>query len=178
METGNFSSPERQGRGSTSRRLKTACVIQLLALLAAWLPAVAQAQFLHTTNNGTITITGYTGPGGDVSIPDTINGWPVIGIGYEAFYSSTKLTGISIPNSVTSIEARAFYSATSLTNVTIGSGVTYIGGSAFHFCTSLKAITVNVLNDYYRSMDGILFNKSQTTLIQCPRRQSRELYDP
>ncbi len=37
----------------------------------------AEAQFNCITNNGTITITGYTGPGGDVSIPSEINGLPV-----------------------------------------------------------------------------------------------------
>jgi len=30
-------------------------------------PAVVQAQFTFTTNNGAITITGYTGAGGAVS---------------------------------------------------------------------------------------------------------------
>ncbi len=39
----------------------------LLLLLA--LPEAVQAQFTFTTNNGAITITGYTGPGGDVTIP-------------------------------------------------------------------------------------------------------------
>jgi nicotinamide mononucleotide (NMN) deamidase PncC len=36
----------------------------LLLLLLLTLPAVVQAQFTFTTNNGAITITGYTGPGG------------------------------------------------------------------------------------------------------------------
>jgi len=44
-------------------RLRTACATRLLALLLLLtLPAVVQAQFNYTTNNGTITITGYTGP--------------------------------------------------------------------------------------------------------------------
>ena len=47
----------------------------MLMLLA--LPAPVQAQFNYTTNNGTITITGYTGSGGAVTIPSTINGLPV-----------------------------------------------------------------------------------------------------
>ena len=38
-------------------------------------------EFNYTTNNGTITITGYTGPGGAVTIPSTINGLPVTSIG-------------------------------------------------------------------------------------------------
>ena len=35
----------------------------------------------YTTNNGTVTITRYTGPGGAVAIPGTINGLPVSTIG-------------------------------------------------------------------------------------------------
>ncbi len=31
-----------------------------------------QAQYSYRTNKGTITITGYTGPGGAISIPDTL----------------------------------------------------------------------------------------------------------
>ena len=57
----------------------------LLLLLLLALPAVVQAQFTYTTTNGTITITGYTGPGGWVTIPSTINGLPVTSIGDYAF---------------------------------------------------------------------------------------------
>src|SRR5688572_30005781 len=82
------------------------------------LPAVAQAQFSYTTINGTITITGYTGPGGAVAIPDTINGLPVTSIGDYAFTQRTSLTSVTIPDSVTTIGESAFESC-SLTSVTI-----------------------------------------------------------
>jgi hypothetical protein len=42
--------------------------LSLLLLLA--LPAVVQAQFTFTTNNGAITITKYTGFGGTLTIPN------------------------------------------------------------------------------------------------------------
>ena len=75
---------------------------------------MVQAQFNYTTNNGTITITGYTGPGGAVAIPDTINGLPVTRIGDSAFDGETSLTSVTIPNSVTSIGEEAFSCCTSL----------------------------------------------------------------
>ena len=41
--------------------------------------------FTYQTSGGVVTITGYTGPGGDVVIPDTIEGLPVTNIGNWAF---------------------------------------------------------------------------------------------
>jgi hypothetical protein len=38
----------------------------------------------------------------------------------------------------------------------------------FFGCYSLSAITVDALNSFYSSVDGVLFNKSTNTLIQCP----------
>jgi hypothetical protein len=207
----------------------------LLPLLLSALPGVAQAQFNCTTNNGTITITGYTGPGGAVTIPSTINGLPVTSIGASTFFmcsltsitipdgvtsigdgafdgclslasanipqsvtsiglgafawcssltsviipdrvtsiaaltfEDSGLTNVIIPKSVTDIGYQAFYRCASLTSVIIPSNVTSIGDQAFGSCSSLSAITVDADNSVYSSSDGVLFNKNQITLIQCP----------
>src|SRR6266702_2905616 len=79
----------------------------LTAVLVLATPAVAQAQFSYTVTNQTVTITGYTGGNDVVAIPSTINGLPVISIGYQAFYWS-GITSVTIPNSVTSIGDYAF----------------------------------------------------------------------
>src|ERR1035441_1330020 len=94
-------------------------VLLPLLLLSAF-PAVVQAQFNFTTNNGAITITGYTGSGGAVTIPDTTNGLPVTCIGGEAFFNCSSLTSVTIGANVTSIGYAAFEFCTGLTNVTIG----------------------------------------------------------
>jgi len=117
----------------------TACTPWTLLLLII-LPAVVQAQFTYTTNNGTITITQYTGPGGAVIIPDTIYGLPITGIGTNAFFDCLSLTSVTIGNGVTSIEDDAFRYCTSLTSVTIGSNVTSIAAFAFSSCWSLAAV--------------------------------------
>ena len=46
--------------------------------------------------------------------------------------------------------------------------VTSIGTEAFVNCSSLTAITVDTSNSVFSSVNGVLFNKSQTTLIQYP----------
>jgi len=96
-------------------RLRTARLTSLLALLALLgLPARAQAQFDCATNNGTITISGYTGSGSDVDIPSTFTGLPVTGIGNSAFNNCTTLISITIPESVTRIGDNAFSGCTNL----------------------------------------------------------------
>ena len=89
----------------------------------------------------------------------------VTSIGSEAFFDCTSLTHITIPDSVTSIGNNAFQN-TSLTSVTIPASVTSIGVTAFDYCTSLTAITVDMNNSFYSSVNGVLFDKNQHTLIQ------------
>jgi len=109
-----------------------------LALLLAP-PATVQAQFDYTTNNGAVTITGYTDSNGVVMIPSTMVGLPVTSIGDWAFYA-TSVTNVLIPDSVTNIGDGAFFDCESLTNVTIGSSVTSIGDWTFAFCPSLMSV--------------------------------------
>ena len=94
---------------SPAIRIAYASKLLPLLLLLLTLPAAVQAQFTYTTRNGAITITGYTGSGGAVTIPSTINGLPVRNIGAAAFIRKPSLTSITIPNSVTIIGNGAFY---------------------------------------------------------------------
>ena len=154
-----------------ARRSVTASVARPLLLLPLLLLLTAPAQaedYSSTTNNGTITITGYTGSGGAITIPNQINNLPVTSIGNWAFSACASLTSVTIPNSVTFIGQWAFAFCPSLTGVTIGNSVISIGNQAFSQCTSLAAINVDALNPGYSSLDGVLFNKSQTTLTAYP----------
>ena len=136
---------KKSARSGAVGLLRTTCALRLLVLLLLTLPTALQAQFNYITNNGTITLTSYIGPGGAVTIPSTLDDLPV-----------------------TSIENRAFSNYTSLTSVTIPGNVTNIGRYAFSGHTSLMAIIVEAGNSSYSSVDGVLFDKSGTMLIQCP----------
>src|ERR1035441_4385785 len=111
--------------------MKTSFKVLLPLVLLLTLPAVGQAQYYFMTNNGAITITGYYGSGGAVTIPSTILvggvNVPVTSIGDYAFEYHTNLTNVTIPDTVITIGAMVFEGCTSLTTVTIGTNVTYIG---------------------------------------------------
>jgi len=112
----------------------------LLPLLLLTLPAVVQAQFTFLTNNGAITITGYTGAGGVVTIPSKTNGLPVTSIGDWAFYFCTNLSSVLIPNTVTNIGQDAFGQCYGLTRMTIPNSVTNLGDYAFSGSYNLTGV--------------------------------------
>ncbi len=148
--------------------MKRQVLFILTVLLVLALPLCGWAQFSFTTNSGAITITGYSGSGGNVTIPSTTNGYPVTGINDLAFLACYSLTNITIPNSVTKIGNSAFQSCENLRSVFIPSNATNLGDSVFGYCYSMTNITVDVGNLSFTSADGVLFNKNMTKLIECP----------
>jgi hypothetical protein len=124
--------------------MKTIPIRLFIALALLAMPALVQAQFTYTTNadSVSITITGYTGGGGAVVIPATINGYPVTAIGVQAFFQKNGITSVTIPNSVTSIGYRAFYNCYNLTSVAIPDSVASIGDRAFELCYRLTSVTI------------------------------------
>ena len=131
----------------------------------------------------------------DVTIPDSVeyNGtvYAVTAIGSNAF-AHDRLTSITIPKTVTDIGAWAFEGCSGLTSITIPDGVTTIGQSAFLDCSGLTSVTlsssvtsvdywnafagctnlisidVDEKNECYSSMDGLILDKSGSTLIHVP----------
>ena len=149
----------------------------------------------YTTNGATANITRYLGDhygaAGDVTVPNSIYGCPVTSIadyafgfcksmtnvtipfgvtsiGVMAFNYCANLRGISIPNSVQSIGFECFEFCSNLCTIQIPYSVTNIGERLCFICNSLTRITVDPQNAFYSDLDGVLFDKYQTLLLDYP----------
>ncbi len=98
-----------------------------------------------------------------VTLPNSITT-----LDFGAFDSCSSLRDITIPESVTSIGERAFIYCYALTSVQISKSVTSIGDAAFASCSSLEEIKVDAENSNFCDVDGVLFNKAKTVLLQYP----------
>ena len=119
-------------------------------------------------------------------------------IGKAAFSSCTNLSVINIPTGVTRIEDNTFtfckklnsiilhtgiteigsgaFAFSTLTQLTIPAGVKKIGARAFSGCKNLSAIAVDPGNMNFTSVDGVLFDKAKTTLMQFPAGHKDSIY--
>ena len=96
----------------------------------------------------------------------------VTSIGERAFYSCTRLTSATIPDSVTTIGNSAFSWCESLTSVTIPDSVTTIGDNAFYACSSLTSATIpdsvttigNYVFDGCKNLTSVTIPDSVTTI--------------
>lgn len=143
--------------------------MKIIHIILCLLTLTARAEFVFTTNSpdtNTITIIGYYGV--VTNIPSSLDGKTVVNIGTSAFLSCNSLIDITIPNGVTNIGRDAFDNCIGLMNIEMGSNLLSMGKSPFSYCLSLTNILVDEENLLYSSSNGVLFNKSQTELIQYP----------
>ncbi len=112
---------------------------------------------------------------GHLDIPETLGGYPVGSIGDRAFMGCLELTSVTIPSGLHTLYGSAFWYC-GLTTVTIPKTVTYIGDAAFEECYSLTEIIVEEGNPNYTSIEGVLFTKDLTKLMQYPCEKKDSYY--
>ncbi|MCK4552240.1 MAG: leucine-rich repeat protein, partial [Tenericutes bacterium] len=124
----------------------------------------------------------------------------VLRIGRLSFVGNLNLVSITLPYGLTYIDNWAFYECANLENVDLPETVTTLGESIFGFCDSMTSIylqdsivsigpslffgsenfmsiEVSETNDYFSSLDGVLFNKDKTEILEYPAGISDTVYE-
>lgn len=126
-------------------------------------------------NQKTVTYVSGDKSATKVTIPSTIsiNGteYKVTAIADNAFAGSSKLTTVTVSDSVTTIGKNAFYGCKKLTKVTVGKNVTAIGANAFSGCTKLKTVTMGA--NVTTIGDKAFYKCTALTKITIPAKVSR-----
>lgn len=144
---------------------------QLLLILMTLLPMVAWADAVEINgikynliSKGGTNVADVTSiPNTDiVIIPEIVTyegtDYSVKSIGNRASYNSSRLTSVSIPNSVATIGFWAFRGCSSLTTITIGNGITSIGERAFEGCSLLTAVNITDLDAWCKISFNDIFS--------------------
>ena len=93
-------------------------------------------------DNYDAVITKYYGNARSLYVPKTIDGYDVVGIGWDAFNSNQYLISVHIPDSVETISNSAFYNCRNLEYVKLPEGLTEIEENAFAGCSSLRTLEI------------------------------------
>ena len=103
--------------------------------------------------NGYATLTKYLGTDTDIVVPDSIDGHIVTGLGDSVFYvQQTEIQNVQLSRDIKDLGAYVFLSDT------------------------LQNITVDPENEYFTSVDGVLYNKDETEIAAYPIGRPAEEY--
>ena len=100
----------------------------------------------------------------------------ITNIGNYAFYGCINTKEIKIPDSVTQIGSWSCNRCNAVKNINISKNVLEIKLHAFDDCRDLVSILADEENPNYTSVDGVLFNKNQSKLIQYPTGKTNQEY--
>ncbi len=101
-------------------------------------------------DKGEVTITGLRDiETTSIDIPENINGHNVTKIGAKAFQNRTSLVSVNLPKTIKVIEE-----------------------GAFNYARALQKVTISSDNVHFKSVDGILYDKSMEKLVLIPAKNT------
>ena len=176
--------------------VKTLCILLAAAMLLGCMPTayaqstqqITEGDFVYSIAGNEAAVTAYTGSGGTVNVPETVQGYSVTAIAEKAFYKNKAIRNVSLPEGICSVGEQAFFDCSqmesihlpdslesigemafdncfALTEVTIPENVRTIGTSAFSNCVGLQSLQVAAINPYFYAENSVIFSKDGKTLL-------------
>ena len=94
------------------------------------------------TGDDTVAIALYKGNGGEVVVPEEVDGKKVVSIWGSAFKDCESLKSIEIPDSVEYIGESTFSGCKNLTTVKLPNSITSLANNVFEYCESLTDLQI------------------------------------
>ena len=127
-------------RCGLTRALSVAFIIGMLSGVHA---GVTSDGFIYEFGeSNTVRLIGYSGAGGNLLLPEEIEGMLVAEVAARAFSYQAGITAVAIPGTITEIPFEAFFACSNLTQLILHEGVCELAGSAFFGCPALEQLTV------------------------------------
>lgn len=117
----------------------------------------------YLLEDDTYAVSDFVGDETEAAIPSEYNGKKVTRISSAAFNNCYHVTNIVLPDSLITIGRNAF-SSCSIKNINIPALVAYIDENAFN--RYMTFFSVDADNANFKSIDGNLYSKDETTLVQ------------
>ncbi len=131
--------------------------------------------YRYYVESGNVTIVGFESSiEKELKIPETLGGYTVSYISEKAFSRSHVSGGyeLILPSTIKYIGLEAFYAQNITGKISIPKNVEHIGTYAFSY-NRVSEFYVDPSNQYYCSMDGVLYDKQITTLYFYPTSSER-----
>jgi hypothetical protein len=155
-----------------------------------WYYRVDEDGVAEIWRNGETAVTTENPPIMSITLPTTLGGYVVKGLGDGALSNLRGITGVAIPNTYEWIGAFAFSNCTSLASANLGDGIVEIGRWPF-YGTKITELTIPdsaekidgnpiagaslarqvIVSDnqpYFTVVDGVLYDKDAETMLACP----------
>ncbi len=109
-------------------------VLMAVSIFVCTIPvsALTSGNFTYEIVNGEALITSYNGTATQVTVPATIDGYSVYGVGDSAFKDNAKITKVTVSAGVKSIGASAFENCTKLATISLPATIMFFGEKAIY----------------------------------------------
>lgn len=112
-------------------------------------PSDLEYEIFEDNGKTSIAVYAYYGTDKKISIPDTIDGYPVTYLEHSSFGDSKTLEYVELP-----------------------ANVEYISSGAFDSSVAITEYAISANNPYYTCVDGVLYNKDKTSILAYPAGRS------
>ena len=175
---------------------KFVCLLLVLVSVISILPMTASAatltkgDFQYTVSNGRAAITSYIGNAKDVTVPATLNGYPVYSVETGTFWMNETVESITFSEGIRSIATcgdSAIYGCPALKTISLPASLqvnapslsdSVVSGTfcIYSSCDNVQEVNVASSNQYITSVNGVVFNKNKTSILCYPSGKTGSRY--